>query len=116
MAQARCSVGLSMAPRPAIVTERGVSRFKCTACESTRCERVTVKRPNGTKYETEFLSCYWCRVMYHHAGPTPVFDPRTTPPSFHANEQLGFSSGLSDEALARIQEAADRVNRSRVKR
>lgn len=72
-----------MALRPAVVTEGGVSRFKCTACESTRCVRVTVKRPNGTTYETEFLSCYWCGVMYHYAGPTPIFDPRSVIPSIH---------------------------------
>lgn len=71
-----------MCPRPAFESVGGKETFSCTACESTRCTRVTVKRPDGRSYETEFVSCYWCGVMYHHAGAVPVFDQ--APPAFHS--------------------------------
>lgn len=108
-----------MPPRPAVQmdpTSRGVYRFKCTACESTRCVRVTVKRPDGSGYETEFISCYWCSVMYHHAGPTPVFDPGSVVPTFHSHYPTNDRLPLSDEELGRIKEAAERANRSKGKR
>lgn len=106
-----------MGPRPAFTAVNGEYTFSCTACESTRCTRVTVKRPDGRSYETEFVSCYWCGVMYHHVGAVPVFDPRSVTPSFHAG-QLGSdeSSGLSAEAYAKIREAAARANKLKGRR
>ena len=71
-----------MCPRPAFESVGGKETFSCTACESTRCTRVTVKKRNGILYETEFAKCSDCRVMYHHPGPLPVFDQ--APPAFHS--------------------------------
>ncbi|ABM94894.1 hypothetical protein [Methylibium petroleiphilum] len=106
-----------MCPRPAFESVGGKETFSCTACESTRCTRVAVKRPDGRSYETEFVSCYWCGVMYHHAGAVPVFDPRSATPRFHAG-QLGSGEphGISAEAYAKIKEAAERANKSKGRR
>ena len=91
--------------------------FRCAACESARCSRVAVKKPNGILYETEFVSCSACRAMYHHAGPMPVNDPPSAPPAFHAGQLgAGESHGVSAEAYAKIKEAADRANKSKGRR
>lgn len=34
------------------------------SCGSENFERVTVLRPNGTPYATDFVACAECRVMY----------------------------------------------------
>lgn len=75
-----------MSPRPAFTWgPDGKDRFECVACRSTRCTRVTVKRADGSNYETEFASCYWCGVLYHRAGPLPVFKP-SGPGNFHNHQ------------------------------
>lgn len=74
---------VAMPPRPAFSWgPNGTNRFECVACQSTRCMRVKVKRTDGSDYETEFASCYWCGLMYHHAGRLPVFMPGG-PGNFH---------------------------------
>jgi hypothetical protein len=41
-------------------------------CGGREFERVTVRRPDGSAYETQFVACVHCGVMYHYphgAGP-----------------------------------------------
>jgi hypothetical protein len=38
--------------------------FRCPVCRSVSCERVSVKRPNGTTYVTMFYACATCTVMF----------------------------------------------------
>lgn len=38
--------------------------FRCPLCRGVTCERVTVKRPNGTAYVTAFFSCTVCTLMF----------------------------------------------------
>ena len=45
--------------------------FTCP-CGSKRAERVNVKRPDGSLYETEFARCYTCCAMYHWPHPVPA--------------------------------------------
>jgi DNA-directed RNA polymerase subunit M/transcription elongation factor TFIIS len=47
------------------------SRFKCTACGCEQCTRVSVRKPSGSSYRTEFVSCAMCRVLYHWPGEVP---------------------------------------------
>jgi len=35
------------------------------ACGSNNFERVVVQRPRSTPYETDFIACAACRVMYY---------------------------------------------------
>lgn len=46
-------------------------RFKCLACGWTDCRRVSVKRPAGGHYQTEFVACGWCQAMYHWWSDPP---------------------------------------------
>lgn len=38
--------------------------FRCPLCRGVTCERVIVKRPNGTAYVTAFFSCTVCTLMF----------------------------------------------------
>jgi hypothetical protein len=38
--------------------------FRCPLCRGVTCERVVVKRPNGTAYVTAFFSCTVCTLMF----------------------------------------------------
>lgn len=38
--------------------------FRCPVCKSVSCERVVIRRPNGTTYVTMFYSCTTCTVMF----------------------------------------------------
>lgn len=38
--------------------------FRCPLCKGVTCERVIVKRPNGTAYVTTFFSCTVCTLMF----------------------------------------------------
>ena len=38
--------------------------FRCPLCRGVTCERVIVKRPNGTSYVTAFFSCTVCTLMF----------------------------------------------------
>jgi hypothetical protein len=38
--------------------------FRCPLCKSVSCQRVSVKRTNGTIYTTEFFACTICTVMF----------------------------------------------------
>lgn len=42
---------------------------------SKRSERVKVKRPDGSLYETGFARCYTCCAMYRWPDPVPAFIP-----------------------------------------
>ena len=44
------------------------------ACGSNNFERVVVQRPRSTPYETDFIACAECRVMYYSpkANDPPV--------------------------------------------
>ena len=38
--------------------------FRCSNCHSTGCQRVVVRKPNGTLYETIFFSCSICTLVF----------------------------------------------------
>jgi hypothetical protein len=38
--------------------------FCCPLCRGVTCERVVVKRPNGSAYVTAFFSCTICTLMF----------------------------------------------------
>jgi len=40
------------------------TEFKCPLCGSDGYTRVTVKKPNGHWYVTEFYHCFGCSVMF----------------------------------------------------
>jgi len=64
--------------------------FRCPLCESTRYESVTVKRPNGTAYQSESLfSCAGCSAAF--TSPSKFSSP---PPSgsSEAKELRGWES------------------------
>lgn len=41
----------------------GTAPRECV-CGSGNFERVTVRRPNGAPYRTDFIACAECRLMY----------------------------------------------------
>lgn len=90
--------------------------FTCP-CGSNRAERVKVKRPDGSLYETEFAKCYTCCAMYHWPHPVPSYVA-----SVGAAESYGTVSGsgtdpqLSSEQYADIMSAAARAKKSRKRR
>jgi hypothetical protein len=47
------------------------TRFQCAACGCDPCSRVCVRKPGGSSYSTEFVSCSMCRVLYHWPGELP---------------------------------------------
>jgi hypothetical protein len=38
--------------------------FRCPLCKSVSCERVIVRRADGTNYLTSFYACTTCTVMF----------------------------------------------------
>lgn len=38
--------------------------FKCPLCQGHRCDKVIVKRPDGSDYVTSFYACVICTVMF----------------------------------------------------
>ena len=46
------------------------------SCGSENLNRVTVLRPNGSPYATDFVACAECRVMYF--SPAEREPPRVT--------------------------------------
>jgi hypothetical protein len=58
--------------------------FRCPLCRAVTCERVVVRRPNGTAYVTAFFSCTVCTLMFRDPlALTRGFEdrPRTDPKS-----------------------------------
>jgi hypothetical protein len=56
--------------------------FRCPLCRGVTCERVVVRRPNGSTYMTSFYSCTVCTVMFRDPlALTRGFEdrPRTDP-------------------------------------
>jgi hypothetical protein len=62
--------------------------FRCPNCKGVNYQRVTVKRPNGTTYMTQFFACTICTVMF--------LDP------------LAFTRGFEDRPQSASRPAADR--------
>lgn len=38
--------------------------FRCPVCKSVSCERVIVKRPQGTPYVTSLYACTTCTIVF----------------------------------------------------
>lgn len=58
--------------------------FRCPICRGVTCERVAVRRPNGSTYMTSFYSCTVCTVMFRDPlALTRGYEdrPRTSPRS-----------------------------------
>jgi hypothetical protein len=55
--------------------------FRCPLCRGVSCERVIVKRPNGTAYVTAFFSCTVCTLMFR--------DPRALTRGFEDRPREG---------------------------
>lgn len=90
--------------------------FTCP-CGSQRAERVTVKRPDGSIYETEFAKCYMCCAMYHWPQAVPTFIPSGgAPESYGAVSGSGAPSQLPDGQYAGIISAAAQARKSRKRR
>jgi hypothetical protein len=90
-------------------------RFECIACGWPDCRRVSVKRPTGGHYQTEFAACGACHTMYHWPGDVPVSGQRRHSAAGTYMAALGppYDSGLSAEQLKAIGEAADRARKGR---
>jgi hypothetical protein len=43
-----------------------VAGWRCPLCNATSYSRVTLKRPNGASYATEFYECAACSVMFRY--------------------------------------------------
>jgi hypothetical protein len=93
----------------------GGHRFECTACGWPECRRVSVKRPTGGHYQTEFAACGACRAMYHWPGDVPATGQQrhSAARTYVANVGQPYDSGLSAEQLKRIGAAADRARKGR---
>lgn len=98
------------------------TRFQCTACGWEACARVTVKKPTGDHYRTEFVSCGACRAMFHWIGEVPIaarplLPPAPAPgaPNFgtYMAGPSGPHEGVSEERIREIQEAAERARKGR---
>ena len=57
--------------------------FRCPLCRGVTCERVIIKRPNGTPYVTAFFSCTVCTLMFR--------DPRALTRGFEDRPRDGSS-------------------------
>jgi hypothetical protein len=93
------------------------SRFECAACGWSGCRRVTVRRPDGSHYSTEFVSCDGCRVLYHWAAEVPQKGQPVPAPGLPEHYMAGLGephdSGMSEEQLREIQAAAERARKGR---
>lgn len=98
-------------------------RFQCAACGCEGCSRVSVRKPNGSSYSTEFVECSGCRVLYHWIGEPPRAPvvpltpaPAPTSPDF-SGYMIGlgesYETGMSPDEHAQISEAAARAVKSR---
>jgi hypothetical protein len=74
-------------------------------CGSTSFSRVRVERQYKAQYETEFISCDRCGVMYHAPGTPGRW---AVPP--------GSRVPQSAEEARRLMEAVARANRNKPKR
>jgi hypothetical protein len=92
-------------------------RFECTSCSWPECRRVSVKRPTGGHYQTEFAACGACHTMYHWPGDVPVLGRQRHSAAqiekYVADLGQPYDSGLSAEQLKAIGEAADRARKGR---
>jgi hypothetical protein len=50
-------------------------QWRCRICGFDRCHRVSVLRKTGVRYETPFLACSQCSVMFTNASQ---FDANST--------------------------------------
>ena len=90
--------------------------FTCP-CGSKRAERVEVKRPDGSIYETEFAKCFMCCAMYHWPDPLPAFIPDGgAPASWGTVSGSGPGPQLPSEQYNAIMSAAARAQKSRKRR
>ena len=62
--------------------ERGENETPCV-CGSETFERVSVTRPDGSRYVTEFVACSHCRVMFYRP---PVRLPPDSPQPRDGND------------------------------
>lgn len=90
--------------------------FTCP-CGSKRAERVKVKRPDGSPYETEFARCYACCAMYHWPHAMPNFIP-SGPGCVSYNDGQASSSApqVSSQDYAAIMSAAHGARKHRKRR
>jgi hypothetical protein len=52
--------------------------WKCRLCGFDRYHQVSVIRKNGTKYQTSFLACSGCSVMFLNATTFNCWHPVST--------------------------------------
>jgi hypothetical protein len=93
-------------------------RFECAACGWQGCRRVLVKRPDGSHYQTEFIACGACQTMYHWPGDVPrqgaVGAPAGgLPGAYMAGLGAPHASGMTEDQLRLIKEAAERAKKGR---
>lgn len=90
--------------------------FTCP-CGSKRAERVTVKRPDGSTYETEFAKCYMCCAMYHFPGQLPTFTPSGgVPASYGSVVGSDAAPQVAPGRYSDIMSAAAKARKSRKRR
>jgi hypothetical protein len=92
-------------------------RFECSSCSWPECRRVSVKRPTGGHYQTEFAACGACRAMYHWPGDLPVAGQQrhcaARMEKYVADLGQPHDGGMSTEQRKAIREAADRSRKGR---
>jgi hypothetical protein len=102
--------------RPAFIRDESTPdgyRFECSACGFKDCRRVTVRKPTGGHYETEFVACGGCETMYHWRGQVPrvPFEERHVDSA--AVEAWQARTLLTPEEQQAINEAADKARKGR---
>jgi hypothetical protein len=87
--------------------------FRCL-CGFQAAGRVTVAKPNGQPYRTEFMACNQCHALFHWPGD----DPRSpsAPETHSAGPDISYEPLLSPEKMAELDAAVARAQRKRARR
>lgn len=75
--------------------------FRCPICRSQIYMAVTVRRPSGKTYRTEFFECGGCSVMFRDPQKFTRFDPhgaevRRTPDLTRAWPRVAKNDSVSE--------------------
>ena len=71
--------------------------FRCPLCGSRQYVPVTVQKPNGHWYQTEFFQCVWCSVMFRD----PVSFTRCEVDDRNSERTPGGAHGLNRDERTR---------------
>jgi len=63
--------------------------FRCPICRSAAFRPVEVRKPDGTRYVTEFSECAGCTVMFRDADKFTRFEPYKLPEQNRADIKRG---------------------------